>query len=313
MSVFKSEYTHNADNEEYSAPLLENGSRDTDSNISNTLSINSNNVINAELAVAYTGVLVTASEYSMQSESTIDIVNDDKRDKGVGRRITLCLTDNKWYNPRAKMVNLAESNPEVVEVQLSNRLRYYGLLLNILVVVALAIRVVSLGTIVKHIQTQAGSLVPTGPYRLLDAQYGSNFFDNYDFFAGHDSGGSAGFNVYVSKEDALSLQIAGVKEENGEEFVYMSSSPTKDGPRSSVRLEGKQRFDRGLFVLDVIHMPNGPGVWPAFWLTDVAAWPKNGEVDILEGWSFFFVMMSSFLYSSSYHSTFCLLTPFVKV
>jgi hypothetical protein len=30
-------------------------------------------------------------------------------------------------------------------------------------------------------------------------------------------------------------------------------------------------------------MPDGCGVWPAFWMTDEAAWPRNGEVDVLEG------------------------------
>ncbi|KAL7511650.1 hypothetical protein ACHAXN_008557 [Cyclotella atomus] len=161
--------------------------------------------------------------------------------------------------------------------------RIHPLLQNIAIVVTSAILAVSLQSIYKSAQIKSGHLIPTGPYRLVEAQYGSNFFDFYDFYDGPDSLGSAGYNVYVSKESAMQSQLAGVEVEDGEEFVYMSSAPTEDGPRDSVRLEGKRRFERGLFVLDVVHMPNGPGVWPAFWLTDEAAWPRNGEVDILEG------------------------------
>jgi len=63
----------------------------------------------------------------------------------------------------------------------------------------------------------------------------------------------------------------------------MSTAPTEDGPRKSVRLEGLTRFNRGLFILDVRHMPAGCASWPAFWLTDEPNWPVNGEIDILEG------------------------------
>lgn len=62
-----------------------------------------------------------------------------------------------------------------------------------------------------------------------------------------------------------------------ETFVVISSSPTKEGPRNSVRLEGRRRFNRGLFIIDLRHMPAGCGTWPAFWLTDEANWPVNGE------------------------------------
>ena len=136
---------------------------------------------------------------------------------------------------------------------------------------------------------KAGSLVPVGPYRLVEAQEGPRFFSFYDFFNGHDSIGSAGYNMYVSQPRAEELGIASIITEedsiNGvnEEFIYMSSAPTQNGPRDSVRLEGKKRFDRGLFILDVRHMPDGCGVWPAWWLTDEANWPMNGEIDVLEG------------------------------
>lgn len=140
-----------------------------------------------------------------------------------------------------------------------------------------------------YLQIKTGHQVRTGPYKLLEVQEGKNFFSHYDFFDGPDSLGSAGYNMYVSESKATRLNIASVVNEKDtrtgkdEDFVYMSSSPTKEGPRDSVRLEGKTRFDRGLFILDVRHMPDGPGIWPAFWMTDEAAWPRNGEVDILEG------------------------------
>ena len=40
-----------------------------------------------------------------------------------------------------------------------------------------------------------------------------------------------------------------------ETFVVISSSPTKEGPRNSVRIEGRRRFNRGLFIIDLRHMP----------------------------------------------------------
>lgn len=81
----------------------------------------------------------------------------------------------------------------------------------------------------------------------------------------------------------MDSKLARVETEDGEDFVYMTSAPNGDGPRDSVRLEGRRRFERGLFLRDVRHMPDGCGVWPAFWLTDEDIWPANGEVDILEG------------------------------
>lgn len=140
---------------------------------------------------------------------------------------------------------------------------------------------------------------PIGPYGLTSVQEGDSFFANYEFYDGPDSLGSAGYNNYVGKNRALELNIANITTESGpdvfassdanaatrkeEQFIYMKSAPTEKGPRESVRLEGKTRYDRGLFILDLRHMPAGCGVWPAWWLTDEKHWPDNGEIDIVEG------------------------------
>lgn len=162
---------------------------------------------------------------------------------------------------------------------------------------------------------------PVGPYSLVERQEGEDFFGYYTFYDGPDSVGSNGFVNYVSHEKATSIEIANVTYEvdildqvyhrkkrmsvnkssddtapendadfstadKTEPFLYLKTAPTKEGPRDSIRLEGKRRFNRGLFIVDVRHMPVGCGAWPAFWLTDEANWPVNGEVDIVEGVNF---------------------------
>lgn len=43
-------------------------------------------------------------------------------------------------------------------------------------------------------------------------------------------------------------------------------------------------YNKGLFVLDVKHMPGGIcGTWPAFWSLGREPWPVKGEIDIIEG------------------------------
>eukprot|EP00529_Nitzschia_sp_RCC80_P023673 CAMPEP_0113514240 /NCGR_PEP_ID=MMETSP0014_2-20120614/40296_1 /TAXON_ID=2857 /ORGANISM="Nitzschia sp." /LENGTH=464 /DNA_ID=CAMNT_0000410709 /DNA_START=192 /DNA_END=1586 /DNA_ORIENTATION=- /assembly_acc=CAM_ASM_000159 len=136
----------------------------------------------------------------------------------------------------------------------------------------------------------------TGPYQLVERQVGHEFFDYYDFRDGPDSISSAGYQTYVGRKRAEEIGIMNVTKTDQpdghgyQEFVYMSSTPGV-GPRDehgsrlreAVRLEGKRRFHRGLFILDVEHMPAGEGVWPAFWTTDEESWPNNGEIDIVEG------------------------------
>lgn len=52
--------------------------------------------------------------------------------------------------------------------------------------------------------------------------------------------------------------------------------------KRSIRIGTKNKFNGGLFVCDVQHIPEGKGVWPAIWLTG-PDWPNEGEIDIIEG------------------------------
>ena len=64
--------------------------------------------------------------------------------------------------------------------------------------------------------------------------------------------------------------------------VYMGVDTTNvyplSGPgRPSVRITSKAKYNHGLFVLDLAHMPFGCGTWPAYWLLG-PNWPNNGEI-----------------------------------
>lgn len=140
----------------------------------------------------------------------------------------------------------------------------------------------------------------TGPYKIVNVHQGKDFFDGFTFYEGADSLGSAGYLTYQTREESLSSDysknLANVTTEEGvrdpfdpsapawqqspRDFVYLSSRATAEGPRDSVRLEGRTRYHRGLFVLDLRHLPTGCGVWPAFWLTDETMWPNHGEIDV---------------------------------
>ncbi len=120
----------------------------------------------------------------------------------------------------------------------------------------------------------------TGIYQLIELQQGKDLLNYYDFLDGPDSAGSAGFQTYVSRRRAHQLKLLQFHPDGA---LMIKSAPNAGKQRLSIRLEGKRRFDRGLFMLHVDHIPAGCGTWPAFWLTDEDHWPYNGEIDIVEG------------------------------
>ena len=51
-----------------------------------------------------------------------------------------------------------------------------------------------------------------------------------------------------------------------------------------MRITSLKAYDEAVVVLDLQHMPEGCGTWPAFWsLSQQGPWPQGGEIDIIEG------------------------------
>ncbi|OJD29828.1 endo-beta-glucanase [Diplodia corticola] len=119
-------------------------------------------------------------------------------------------------------------------------------------------------------------------YSLVDNYSPDNWFDQFTFFTDGDP--TNGHVQYVNQTWASQN---GLIRSNGS--VYMGVDHmnvySETGPgRPSVRVESKKVYNRGLFILDLNHMPVGCGTWPAWWtLGKSAEWPAGGEIDIIEG------------------------------
>jgi len=56
-----------------------------------------------------------------------------------------------------------------------------------------------------------------------------------------------------------------------------------DTKRNSVRITTTASYNYGsIWIIDLLHIPYGCSVWPAFWSFG-ANWPLGGEIDIIEG------------------------------
>lgn len=137
----------------------------------------------------------------------------------------------------------------------------------------------TLGAVVSCAESYSNSA--SGSYFLQDNYNSSNFFSGFDFFSEADP--TRGFVKYRSAVEANAQSLAGFA--NGAVYLgadHLTMNPTTPG-RGSVRVSSKKSFTKGLFIADILHMPeNKCGVWPAFW-TVGPNWPASGEIDIIEG------------------------------
>lgn len=93
-----------------------------------------------------------------------------------------------------------------------------------------------------------------------------------------------GFVNYLNQIDAQSKGLYQIK--GSQIYVgvdYTSHLDPKGKGRDSVRLQSNPSYQHGLIIGDFTHVPNSAcGSWPAFW-TLGPNWPKDGEIDIIEG------------------------------
>ncbi|KAF2184299.1 glycoside hydrolase family 16 protein [Zopfia rhizophila CBS 207.26] len=120
-------------------------------------------------------------------------------------------------------------------------------------------------------------------YTLVDTFAGPSFFSGFNFFTRSDP--THGFVRYLSQNDAQSQGL--ISSSGSSAYMGVDSKNQAPNGRASVRIESKKLYQRGLFILDLAHMPASTcaGTWPAFWsFGPEKTWPANGEiVDIIEG------------------------------
>ncbi|KAG9078616.1 hypothetical protein FS749_009334 [Ceratobasidium sp. UAMH 11750] len=130
----------------------------------------------------------------------------------------------------------------------------------------------------RHGRVESSSLT----WYLTDSYQGREFFDGFTFEAMADP--THGRVNYVDMKTAIAHNLTRATYGN---FIMRADSTNvldPSGPgRESIRLQSKKQWTTAVSVLNLNHMPVGCGTWPAYWMTQHVGWPKNGEIDVLEG------------------------------
>ncbi|KAK2782824.1 hypothetical protein FQN53_009590 [Emmonsiellopsis sp. PD_33] len=120
-------------------------------------------------------------------------------------------------------------------------------------------------------------------YTLFDSYTPENFFSKFDFFTGPDptKGHVKYLDEVTARREGLALEV--IIDDKPAAYMAVDSINKAPNGRPSVRITSKKAYNQGLVIGDFLHMPNSTcGTWPAFWMVG-DDWPKNGEIDIIEG------------------------------
>ena len=150
------------------------------------------------------------------------------------------------------------------------------------------------------VYSAAAALLPVliaGQYTQVKEYIGDSFFDDWNFYnhgvcvdpaslpfaltsrARLADDLTSGNVFFVSSSTAGKDKLAYVNDAgNAIMKVDNTSSVTVGNNRNSIRINTKDHFTVGsLWVTDMLHVPFGCSVWPAFW-SSAADWPSGGEV-----------------------------------
>ncbi|KAF8886573.1 glycoside hydrolase family 16 protein [Infundibulicybe gibba] len=125
-------------------------------------------------------------------------------------------------------------------------------------------------------------LLAARAYDIMRDYSGKTFFTGWDFYGQYDNL-TLGDVVWLNRADAFAQGLAYV---NSAGNAVLKVDNTHDvqplQKRNSVRITTQQAYAVGsLWITDMLHIPFGCSVWPAFW-TKGPTWPDNGEIDIME-------------------------------
>ncbi|KAM4063936.1 glycosyl hydrolases family 16 domain-containing protein [Hirsutella rhossiliensis] len=137
--------------------------------------------------------------------------------------------------------------------------------------------------------SKSSSIAAPPRWHLADTYDASNFFTKFDFFT--DKSGDAGYSVFQNESEAFRKGLVAYQDDQ----VYIgpdhrtvlkgACEPDSSPGRDSVRIESKARYNHGLVIARFTHTPQMKcGLWPAFW-TYGNNWPRDGEIDLLEGYN----------------------------
>ncbi|KAI0060384.1 glycoside hydrolase family 16 protein [Artomyces pyxidatus] len=120
-------------------------------------------------------------------------------------------------------------------------------------------------------------------YSLVKEYAGTTFFDDWTFYGNFDNL-TNGDAIFVTASQAASEKLAFVNSA-GNAIIKVDNTtqvPFND-KRNTVRIASTDRFAVGsLWIADMLHLPFGCSVWPAFW-SQAPDWPTGGEIDTFEG------------------------------